>query len=606
MNSTDRSTTATLVDRALVLVAIVALVAAASRFGASADGDLQRAAVALAHQPADDLLGALANASIRASIRVFGASSLALRVPSLAATFASMLFVGLAARRWFGAPRAATASLVLASLPLTTAAMLHDTRASFATAALGLVFAIAPALDRRPAGLWIARGLVLACVAFGVRNSNAPSTLATTLEGLAHRSFPWVVAVLCALAASAEDRDDARASHRSLVVLALVAVLLAATRDGSTSTLSLAAVPCALLVASFDHSERPPTLQLLVALFVAAVIARDLSQFPQALRRLGAIAGSADARRDTVEPWLALAPWCAFALVVVGALVAKLQRTASLVAALVLIASNEEDFARQSAPRAALVAARDRGFATVAARIDPSQPALSLDAPANTDAIHSDDDAVRWLVEHESRGAMLVHRARWASINAFFRERFQRNLGFEGGHGSGWALASARAASEPRNPLFDIVSSAPPALDPGARRASLEPRPRFDDRVELAFVDVLREPASMMESSRFRVSLQLHGLDRVGADYRVFVHGDSACPRINVDHEPAQGRYPTGLWRAGDWVRDAFVVAVPWHCDARSVRVYVGLFRGDARARVSVGAHDGADRVLATTLVLAP
>jgi hypothetical protein len=602
MIRTDRTDTTALIDRALLVVVLVALVLGAALFGASADVELHQAQRAIRGEAADDALGALADAAIHWSISAFGPSTVALRVPSLVATVASMLLVALAARRWFGAPRAATAPLVLASLPLTSWSMLHDTRASFATTTIALVFALAPALSRRAVGVWATRALVIAGVVLGARSTASPAGLATTLEGLAHRSLPWVVAVVCALASSADDRDDARASVRSLVVLALVTVVLAATRDGSTSTLSLAAVPLALLVASHEHHERPPTLELIVALAFAAVIARDLSLFPRALRRLGAIAGSADARRDSVDLWLGLAPWFAFGLTVVGAISATLQRPAAVFAALVLVGNNELDFARRTSPRDALVAARTASFAHVAARTTPSHSALVLDAPPDTRAIQSDEDAVQWLFDHQSHGALLVHREQWSAINALFRAKSQRNLGFEGGHASGWALASARAASERRNPLFEVVSSDPPALLAGARRDTLQPRPCFDERIELAYVDVARERASISESARFRVSLSFRSLDRVAANHRVFVHADSACPRINVDHEPAEGRYPTTLWRVGDWVRDEFFVAIPWHCDARAVRVFVGLVQGDARARVSVGAHDGADRVLATTL----
>ena len=56
--------------------------------------------------------------------------------------------------------------------------------------------------------------------------------------------------------------------------------------------------------------------------------------------------------------------------------------------------------------------------------------------------------------------------------------------------------------------------------------------------------------------------------------------------------------------RYGDHVRDAYAVKIPWYCPRGRYAVWVGLFLGDARMRVTRGAHDGADRVRVTTLDL--
>jgi len=121
--------------------------------------------------------------------------------------------------------------------------------------------------------------------------------------------------------------------------------------------------------------------------------------------------------------------------------------------------------------------------------------------------------------------------------------------------------------------------------------------------VGLALDDVaVRVDRGFHLGSLYAVATGLRVLREVAGDPQVFVHVDGPCARINVDHAPTAGRYPSALWLPGDRVRDAYAVTIPWYCPRGRYVVWTGLFRGDARLRVTGGAHDGDNRVRVATL----
>jgi hypothetical protein len=84
----------------------------------------------------------------------------------------------------------------------------------------------------------------------------------------------------------------------------------------------------------------------------------------------------------------------------------------------------------------------------------------------------------------------------------------------------------------------------------------------------------------------------------IGA-YQVFLHVDSGDQRINGDHDPVDGKYPVRLWDEGDIIIDRQEVSVPATSPAGMYSLFVGLFRGDSRLKVTSGPHDDQDRVRA-------
>ena len=76
---------------------------------------------------------------------------------------------------------------------------------------------------------------------------------------------------------------------------------------------------------------------------------------------------------------------------------------------------------------------------------------------------------------------------------------------------------------------------------------------------------------------------------QVTEDWRSFVHIDGMKRRINVDHEPLEGRYPLPLWQVGDHVADVHHFTVAPDLAAGRYRVYFGLFSGSRRLEVERG-----------------
>jgi hypothetical protein len=113
---------------------------------------------------------------------------------------------------------------------------------------------------------------------------------------------------------------------------------------------------------------------------------------------------------------------------------------------------------------------------------------------------------------------------------------------------------------------------------------------------------------ALSRGSRLQATLHFQVLGAVDSDWQVFVHidpqdtgdGDGARGRINADHFPAAGRYPSSLWQSGEFVRDRFEQTIPRGAAAGVYDVWVGLYRGDARLPLTAGdrrLHDGDNRI---------
>jgi hypothetical protein len=89
-------------------------------------------------------------------------------------------------------------------------------------------------------------------------------------------------------------------------------------------------------------------------------------------------------------------------------------------------------------------------------------------------------------------------------------------------------------------------------------------------------------------------------------DYLVFVHVEDAegrMERLNVDHKPAGGLYPTTQWKVGETVKDEFAFQLPSGASPRQLNIWLGLWdpRTDARLQLKnpdAVRNDGRSRIL--------
>jgi hypothetical protein len=125
----------------------------------------------------------------------------------------------------------------------------------------------------------------------------------------------------------------------------------------------------------------------------------------------------------------------------------------------------------------------------------------------------------------------------------------------------------------------------------------------YDDRIELVGYD-LRLPGdgSVGAGQPFEITWYWRVIGKAPAGYQVFVHIDGFGLRLNGDHVPVGGRYPTKLWDDGDLIADTQELTVPANYPVGDYAIYAGLFSGDTRLELKSGANDGKNRLNVGTL----
>ncbi|HEU4381860.1 MAG TPA: hypothetical protein VFR85_00045 [Anaeromyxobacteraceae bacterium] len=159
--------------------------------------------------------------------------------------------------------------------------------------------------------------------------------------------------------------------------------------------------------------------------------------------------------------------------------------------------------------------------------------------------------------------------------------------------------------------------SARPQPDRAAAAAWLSPGalPRHASRAVFGNVIALDgwdlEPEALSPGVTATLTLHWRALDEVEGAWKVFVHVDGRAgqPRINADHLPAGGAWPTDAWSRGDRVRDPVRFGVPPGWRGEALDVWVGWYQGEERLRIVNAAElrtDRRDRLFLTSIPLAP
>lgn len=110
----------------------------------------------------------------------------------------------------------------------------------------------------------------------------------------------------------------------------------------------------------------------------------------------------------------------------------------------------------------------------------------------------------------------------------------------------------------------------------------------FDDRLEL--VGYTLDPPRPKRGDTVTVTYYWTAREGTPRDFKVFVHGDALegeYRRLHADHWPAKGKYPTGVWQEGEYIKDPFRLAIPGSYGPPRLGLYSGLYRGDLRLRLT-------------------
>jgi hypothetical protein len=111
------------------------------------------------------------------------------------------------------------------------------------------------------------------------------------------------------------------------------------------------------------------------------------------------------------------------------------------------------------------------------------------------------------------------------------------------------------------------------------------------------------EPATFKTGERMVVRYYFKVLKRVSSGQKIFLHIDYPGTRINGDHVPNNGEFPTNHWLPGDYVTDTQWVDVERGSSAGTYTLYMGFFQGKKRMKVTPkSAHDGGDRIKLGTM----
>jgi 4-amino-4-deoxy-L-arabinose transferase-like glycosyltransferase len=138
------------------------------------------------------------------------------------------------------------------------------------------------------------------------------------------------------------------------------------------------------------------------------------------------------------------------------------------------------------------------------------------------------------------------------------------------------------------NPLRRFVSDAPTV--PKTKLLV-----NFEDKLQLIGYDL---PDEASRGEDVKVRLHFHVLAPVGGSYKVFLHFDGPGARINGDHVPLDGKFPTQFWTKDTYVIDEYMLKPDRATQPAGVfQLYFGLFAGDRRMKVKEGPSDGENRV---------
>ncbi|MFY0580282.1 hypothetical protein F0U62_40540 [Cystobacter fuscus] len=161
--------------------------------------------------------------------------------------------------------------------------------------------------------------------------------------------------------------------------------------------------------------------------------------------------------------------------------------------------------------------------------------------------------------------------------------------------------------------LGACIVEAPGGASPNERRQSVVTQvptlstkggANFEDKVELVGANL--QPGRLAPGDSARVTAYFKVLKPLDEDYTIFVHVEDAegrMERLNVDHKPAGGLYPTTQWKVGETVKDEFMIALPPGASARTINVWMGFWepKTDGRLQLNnpeVVRNDGRSRIL--------
>jgi 4-amino-4-deoxy-L-arabinose transferase-like glycosyltransferase len=213
----------------------------------------------------------------------------------------------------------------------------------------------------------------------------------------------------------------------------------------------------------------------------------------------------------------------------------------------------------------------------------------------------SSESSVRNVLTQEGRVFIVSVSDGFAAVDRIARLTTGQHLHVLPGSNERYTLASNRIdeGMEDSNPLAQNIFKEPPPI-------SHPLRAEFEEGVAFLGYDV--KPEKPATGGSFEITLYFEALKSVSRNWQVFIHIDGhghEFHRLNGDHYPLKGLFPTNRWLQGDIVRDTVRLDVPIEFTAKRYTIYLGFFIGSRRMKVLPGfPQDGEDRVRAGVLTM--
>jgi hypothetical protein len=151
-------------------------------------------------------------------------------------------------------------------------------------------------------------------------------------------------------------------------------------------------------------------------------------------------------------------------------------------------------------------------------------------------------------------------------------------------------------------PVEETLSTwvkAKPPLEPGQLSIQHPLQVNLGDQVTLLGYDV--SPETVQPGQTLDLTLYWQARQPMTEDYTVFTHLVAADGRIvaQQDNQPAEGRYPTSIWDAGEIVADRYRLTIAPDAPGSEYHLEVGMYFLSTleRLKVASGDEEGQDRI---------
>jgi hypothetical protein len=211
------------------------------------------------------------------------------------------------------------------------------------------------------------------------------------------------------------------------------------------------------------------------------------------------------------------------------------------------------------------------------------------------DAAH----AFEWLMASDARRWLIVKADDLPKLNSMHRKEKGKNLPVLDARSSQILLVSNDLAGLPNeNPLrFTVLDDVPTPLQ--------KTDVMFEDQLEMLGWEVRENDGTVVDSvvpmHKYHMRFYFRVAKPVTGNWKTFLHIDGFQRRYNGDHNVLDGKYAINLWQPNDLLFDDYVFELEPHFTGGDYTVFMGLFSGDSRFRVTRGnQHD--NRVVAGAL----